>query len=334
MSYQTGTASSPIDLLQKLATWLSGVGWTIDSSVAVATGWRMHCHKGTLYLNFRAAVNENGGTAGFVNTWPGPGCYFLALYAGTGYNAGNDWRSQPGGPVTSGTSNTTGCGCPMPSGSINAYHFFGDTASDNIMVVIERTANVFSHMFWGPSLNKIGAWTGGAYFGASLDVYQMSYSIAGNPSLAGCGMSTYGPALSLSAPMAYVRVDVDTFTGKWVGIGKTTSANIGYTGKVGGSSWSQENSDQNGLDIAYMIARGTSNLTAQSLLFPIVITAVRDSPGFSLLGSLPNIFACNASAKGFANSSLYQWGSDNYRIFPGPLNSATTMQYGFAIKQV
>jgi hypothetical protein len=334
MSYQTGTASSPVDLLQKLATWLSGIGWTIDSSIARAAGWRMHCHKGTQYVNFSAAMGETGNVAGFVNTWGGTSCYFIALYGGTGYNSGNDWRSQPGGPVTSGTSNTTGCGIPLPSGSIQAYHFFADAAGDNIIVVIERTAGIFSQMFFGNSLVKIGTWTGGQYFGASLDVTQLSYIIAGN-NIPGFAYSTYGPGVCINFPAAYVRADVDAFTSKWIGIGRTTTVGNGYTGKVGSSNATAEDTGQNGLDIAFLIDRGTSNLTGQSLLFPAVLTVVRDSPGFSFLGSIPNAFITNACCRGFSAGSIYQWGTDNYMLFPGP-NPASmiTKNYGFAIKKV
>jgi len=334
MSYQTGTASNTIDLLQKIGTWLASTGWTIDSSIVRGTGWRLHCHKAALYMNFSAGFNEGGTVAGFINSYGSLNDYLLALYAGDGYSSGSDWRSQSGGPILTGTANKCGCGCPMPSGAIVAYHFFADSAGDNCVVVIERTAGIFSHMFWGPSLNKIGSWTGGPYFGASLDNYLLGFPVGGGYGTPGLEVSTYPPGLSKDRAEMYVRADVDTWLNKWVSICQTNTANAGSTGKPGGSNISTEDATDHGLDIAAMVERGTSNLTAQSLLFPIVVGAERDSAGHSLLGSIPNIFITNACKKGFAAGGEYLWGGDTYKIFPGSTYNAVTQHYGFAIKKV
>ena len=58
MAYQTGSATSPSDLLTTLLTWLAGRGWTIDANATEDDGLRAHVHKSGYYVNLRAAMNE------------------------------------------------------------------------------------------------------------------------------------------------------------------------------------------------------------------------------------------------------------------------------------
>src|SRR6185369_15629320 len=131
-AYQTGTATDPVDLLNTLATFLSGQGWTIDSNTTDGSGKRVHAHKGSDYVNLRAAVNEA--------IWPnlsGSAFYGIGVYMGTGYNGSNGWAAQAGGPIKCGGSDTVGASMRLASGAITAYHLFDD-GSDNITLVVER----------------------------------------------------------------------------------------------------------------------------------------------------------------------------------------------------
>jgi hypothetical protein len=286
-------------------------------------------------MNFSAAFNEDGTTAGFAGTYGNPNAYFIALYGGTGYSGASDWRSQMGAPKGYGGTDTVGTGMPLPSGSISSYHFLADAAGDNIVVVVEKTSGIFGHMFWGTSLSKLGTWTGGAYFGACMDGWLCSMDNS-STSYPGCGVSSFCPGTLQNQQATYVKANVDAFTSKWIGIGAAEWASGGYTGKNGGSNVTEMlNAVPGGLDLAYLIDRGTSNLTGQSLLFPITLSAARDTVGYSLLGSIPNIFLTNACNKGFAQKGIYQWGSDDYMVFPGStISIPLSKNYGFAIKKV
>jgi len=334
MSYQTGTASSPVDLLQKLATWLATIGWTVDSSASDASGWRMHVHKGSVYANFRAAMSETAVSI-FDNTyysttsWSG-----ICLYLGSGYNGLNNWKTQPGGPVADGYSSTVGSVAPMAIGSVVAYHFFADSTGDNIIVVVERTAGVFTHFGWGTSLEKIGAWTGGPYFYAPCGG-RMGQQAVSNPSP--------GRLYSCACPFVYgemngyVRADVDSFTGKWIGYTSNETPGVtGYTGKNGASSVSTTYGTGVPSISGLYANRYTNQLNGQSLLVPIHLTAARDGGLASYLGIVPHIFLSNACAKGFTPSAIYAHGVDNYMLFPGPSASygAAWPSYGFAVKKV
>jgi hypothetical protein len=337
MSYETGTASSPVDLLTKFATWVASIGWTIDSSITVGSGWRLHIHKGSIYVNFRAAIAEMGGTAGFIdsNNLSFSG---IGLYVGSGYSGASDWRSQGGGPLLNASPyNPTGVGVAMNPGAITAYHFFGDSTSNNIIVVIERSSGIFSHFFFGTSLNKYGTWTGGQYFGASLAGQVGSLlgcftsSISGNNS--GQLYSTYPPGFNLTnSAITYLKINVDAFTSKWVGIGN--SALYGYTGKLGCSSNTSTVAECLIPNHSILVKRSTGQLSTQSLLLPISLGVTRDIAGYTIVGDIPSIFLTNSCMKGFTPSAAYTWGSDNYVVFPGSAFSTLLTNFGFAVKKV
>ena len=328
MAYQTGTATSPSDLLQQLATWVATAGWTIDSSVADGSGWRLHAHRGAVYVNMRAAVNEGADALfedrnGTPGTWSG-----IAIYCGTGYSGAATWKAQAGGPINaSQPTKVFGAGMVLPVGAIVAYHFFSD--NDNVMVVVEKTAGIFVHIGWGVSVDKLGAWTGGAYFFGSTPGYNLlvpgsdpGSTISGHTPFSWAGWNN-------EASSAYYNCSVDAYSG-WVGNSNLTTVVSGYTGKSGWSLMPLTTTALNEKGPSYRSYRDrlTSPATSQSLMLPVRILVER-SGGSSFVGALPMVFACNACAKGFTPAGLYQWGADNYRVFPG---SSTYPNNGYAVK--
>jgi hypothetical protein len=223
----------------------------------------------------------------------------------------------------------------LPQGAIAGYHFFADSTGDNIVVVVEKTSGIFAHCGWGTSLNKLGTWTGGPYFFGSTAGYAISYNQAAlNP---GFAYSAETPGISgdprdVSYSTTFIRADVDAFTGKWIGVGSTTTGYAGYTGKVGRSIVPVNDGTLNGLpSYSDYYNRLTSKMTGQSLMLPVRLLVDRDTGGSSFVGSLPNIFLCNAWDKGYTAAAEYLWGTDTYMVFPGPQNFPGL---GYAIKKV
>ena len=330
MAYLKTTANGPVDLLQKINAWLVSIGWASDCSKADGAGWWTTLHKNGNYISLRAHVNE-GDVAMLPSGSYGSNTYGIQLTMGTGYTASPTiWCNQPGAPVDGGGTNVCGCGCRLPSGAIIAAHFFStDANNEHIIIVIEKTPNIFGYLGWGPSIEKCGSFVGGQYFFADLDEYYYSNPIATGP---GFTDSAVPPcSYANDRMMAYIRCDIDSnFTGKWVGIGNTTQTYQGYTGRRGGSTcrW---NGDGGLVPVlTYIENRFTTTLTGQSVLVPIRLFAERQTAGFSLIGNLPNIFQTSACWQGFANGGTYQWGTDNYIVFPGPTNDPR----GFAVKLV
>jgi len=112
-----------------------------------------------------------------------------------------------------------------------------------------------------------------------------------------------------------------------VGIFNATSgADQGFTGKQGDSSVRGRNTNMlsnypvyafslGGLQFQY---RQTSQQDGRANLLPIMLWVLRDSTttGFSMLGTVPNIFSTNAVGNGFSNAQEYVLGATTYKLFP------------------
>lgn len=304
MAYSTGTATSPITLLQSIVTFLVAQGWTTDMSQSEGTGWRAHLHKGGNYVHFRAAVNENVHGQGQG--------YYLAMYLGTAFSGGAAWNAQTGGPDLGGV---TGMAMALVNGGpyLN-FHFFSD-ASDNVTLVLERTSGVFVHLAFG-TVAKAGSWTGGAWFTGSCPWVWSSNtgaSIDGTLSTASCpgAFNNY-----INSATGYVRADVDTFTGKWLFIG--SAGGYGGTGKrVMTPIQGYQNPDSQIPGYGtYWQKRQTSDMSGIANLLPVTLWAERDGGGASLLGSLPTIRYTNATSKGFVAGQEQTIGSNVWKFFP------------------
>ena len=322
MAYETGTATNPIDLLQKLVTFLTANGWTLDSSVADGTGWRAHLHRGGDFINLKS-------TTGAVNPWgftpapaPTASSAALHLYMGTGWNGAANWNLQAGAPIGNGVAFTVGCSMPLPTGAITSYHFFADASGDNIVVVVEKTTNIFADLGWGVSLTKAGSWTGGPYFFGSLYGYSFANTSTTKQGTQN-GLSAHDPfrwgdPINNGSP-GYVRADVDAFTGKWLSCSNSTIVSTtGYTGKklaVGLRGFTSAIPT----DIPseeFFRERLTPDFTNQATLIPVRIYAARDAGGYSPLGSIPAVFRSNATEEGFSSLTEVPLGADTYMIFP------------------
>lgn len=315
-SYSTGSATGPTDLLQKLVTWLVAQGWTTASSVADGTGWRSHVHKGGLYVNMRSAVNES--IWNYNNTGTG---YGLGLYLGDGYSGASNWRSQSGGPLSSGTANVVGAGMLLNAGSISAYHFF-DNGSDHIVVVVEKSPGIFCHMGWGPSLVKIGYSTDFPYFWGSTSSYNNTNPYTGQP---GDTATSFAPTSPFSAPTTvhatcFVKVDAATFAPRWISTTDATSGTTyGYTGKqarpaVNQSGWYLSTNDYP----SWLYADDRSWQTAFSgaLLLPLHIFVNTSTARWAPIGYPPTAFYCLAVGHGWGPGEVYAVGGVNYMVFP------------------
>jgi hypothetical protein len=322
MSYQTGTATNPTDLLQQLATFLAANGWTQDSSVSDTGGWRLHTHRSSVYANLRATAGATNPWAFTPQTAASASSGALSLYLGTGYSGASLWNAQAGGPIGLAQTYNVGVACPLPTGAITSYHFFVSADQNDVCVVVERTTGNYGFVHWGVSLKKSGAYTGGAYFGGSMSGYA-SFSVSTTQPGAQLGITTYAPFHNgdgANLACGFVRADVDTFTGKYLTHGTVQTAAQQWTGKTSQGEWrSYRSGNTTVVDIPTLdgfVERAVPSLTQQPQLVPIRAWALRDALGYSLLGSVNNIFFCCATIAGFTPGTLLTLGPDNYLVFP------------------
>ena len=293
--YQTGVASSPTDLLDQFVAFLVAQGWTTLAHAADGAGKRAHLSKAGLFVNLRSALNETSPAFSHYNT----GGYSpvartgLGVNVGSGYDAGKNWRAQPGVPSTLYASYITGQDAALAhtaAGTIS-YHAFDDGA-DNIVLVASNAAGGFTHLAFGPSVHKLGAGAGGAYFFAeSLATTYSGYSSA--IPLAGIG---------------FVQAAVDsTPAGAWLGV----NASLGRA-CASESSYLPVQFPTH----AQLGPVGVSAMSNQANLLPINVLAARDGGGWSYLGMVPNVYRCDAVGAGFAAGQVYTVGNESYMLFP------------------
>jgi len=318
-AYATGTATDPIDLLQKLVAWLVTQGWTSDASATEGTGWRAHLHKGSpaVYVHFRAAVNEQIWQYRYANG------YGIGLYMGDGYSGASAWNDQANAPEVYATAYKCGAGMELVSGSITAYHFFDD-GSDNVVVVVERSPGLFVHLGFGLTLPPHGFTVAYPYFFGSSPSYwntaAPTTSIPGHDitAAAPCGHTHY---YSSDYPATtFVRVPSAIFADLWISnnYAANSSSVCGYTGMR--------------IRCALYLTPGTLAATPNfsdlwpvcwptafpgAMLLPLHMFCGMSTGRWAPIGYPPSIFACRATEHGFAAGEQWTVGGVNYLVFPG-----------------
>lgn len=329
MAYQSGTYTDPKDLLQKLVTWLLGLGYSQDMSQSDAggAGWRVHIHRGQLYVNLYASLGRKVYDFSWANPDSNP-AWGIALHVGSGFSGSATWWAQPG--VPHGYSHTTDYEglvfMNLGSAPGLGYYFLDD--GDHVRVVVERTSGVFVYLMWGPTVEKYGAWVGGNYF------------LASSPAAAGSATAGYGVSVASNCPTAgssvsglpptfYLRADVDSFTGLWLSNcnrggmpGSASDWNSLYTGRQVQSPALNTGQPTYGPTPEIpgypqaVVDRLTSQINGQALLLPLTLYAQRDGGGWSPLGVLPGVCASNATRKGYAPGSTSLIGAETWQHFP------------------
>ena len=330
--YETGVAADPTDLLKKLVTFLVGAGWASNMSAADGTGWRAHLSKGDQYVNLRSNIGDGSeevwAPAPLIGAPPIVGLGGLSIYCGTGFSGTENWRTQPGGPLSpSGGRNVGGC-VQLGAGPVASHHFFAD-ADDNITAVVEKSAGVFVALGWG-HVSKVGGWAGsGQFFHATMPQGGLGHHDPDTPR-AGIDLSQRCPFCFLDAVLAancgWVRCDVDSFTDQWCAVGASGETEYyAYTGRNLASPVPNGNDAPPAAlpHYNYLADRLTSALSNQATLLPIHLYANRDAGGVSLWATVPSLYCTNAVGNGFAAKSVLALGADSYMLFPN-----------FAVKKV
>jgi len=161
MAFETGVSLSPSDLLSKLVTRLTTDGWTIvrtngspGAQVSVSDGSAAEANQFNFLADDTAAVAA-------IDCQPsradgGSGVSFFA-HTGSPNTAGTNGTFVSIGHRTSATDQGF-------SGTHTAYFFFTGSTPDGryAHIVVEGTAGVFFHLFFG-TIAKAGTFVGGQY---------------------------------------------------------------------------------------------------------------------------------------------------------------------------
>lgn len=349
MAYQTGTATGPDDLLDKLRVWLNSNGWTVngwatDNSTyetwtgLVGTGKRLHVQKTAgdstvMYFNLRS-VNRGVVFEDYHNTQTKVGGKYyaeltgLALNGSTGYSGSNTWDKQPGYMQSTGGSWGVAI-TELSLTSIPAYYFFQD--GDTVVVCVEYQSGKFQWLAFG-LLEKQGAITGGQFVAGSLNGYNPSYQLL----YGGINMTAFFCRVYSNHGIGAVYFDADSSTA-WRSAGNMGSKSgdnhakeIEFPGvfpNYGSPShtlWNTINS--------FFITRSPNHYNALAPMVPICVLGKRANENYSLLGWPKSIRMVNCYY--YDPAEEYTLGSDVWMVFPAHSKDDADGRMGFAVKKV
>lgn len=291
MPFETGTFSSPVDLLGKVATFAENeCGWDVNSG---GTGgdspgqYSMNSDEDGLWVH---AIAENSNTR--IRSMPASG------YTGSGTN----FFAHTGSANNTSTVAQHVILSPISGAGVSYYLFGNDAAPRYITVVAETSAGVFLHWWFG-TLRKFGTYTGGGYDTAQFYGNSASDNVHTLP-----GAQSSGSGTANSSSKHYLRAD----------------------GLLGKSSpfWTQQpwrncQGILSGVgDVTRtLVAGGAQQLTGRSLLAP-VYAALKNNEGDSMnssrliyLGEVQNTRVISMDGRNAAGEVL-TIGGDSWYVFP------------------
>lgn len=316
MSYQTGTATDGTDLLQKLSTFLTSAGWTINKDQAQGSGWWISAQKGSSLFANLVSDPASGTTSN-----PGP---FIYLYGATGYSSGSAYNAQPG---TSGQAAVN-----RLSGPFTKYYFFeGD---DYCHIVIEVSAGVFRHIHIG-TVEKACTFTGGHYF-MTTQIY-VSTTSPSDPTNANHNFP-WETRTNTTLGENYVYANAGDGA-RWFEnyTGATQGTRIG-SGIIDSSAASASAIERRGL-ASFLFKRTPNVSNGITPLVPIFLQLEMASGLWCILGQAKDLRF--VSLANYAAGETITIGSDEWLVFPYTARSETTGgstselsgYYGFAYKK-
>jgi hypothetical protein len=305
MAYETGSATSQHDLLDKLRIFLVANGWTQNKWAVEGSGYGLCVQKELVFANFRSVVLDDNilGFWGLLATSAGIFCN-----TSTGYAAGSVVLGQPGSPLTK-NGYKYAMLMPTDTSNIEEYYFF--TSGNNIDVVAKKNAATSGYysMHVGEVSEKFGDFYHCSYF-AGLTPPHTIFRIDTPFSRANAIVAGYG-----------LRVTSGS-TVEWYGVVASDTRMSFYYDLVPnfGNSTSVLNA---GFSTSLMAipASPSGNIT----LYPIYIGAYRSSTAVPL-GIVSTLRTCNATY--VTDGDEITIGADVWKLFK------LACGYGWAFKKV
>lgn len=300
MTYETGTATSPDDLLSKFRTFVLANGYTENSLAVQGSGRRFHFHKGSNYVNMRSYMGETLSNAnGDLNNLSTAGVYGIGINCSDSYNGANVWGRQPGAPI----NGSIGYGgyCPMLSSTIPAYHFFSYADSDDIIAVIEYSSTLYQYFAFGAMVTYTAGIAGdGRWFSASSD----------NATPEGGAPFYTSHSAASAVRLNFLSVDA------WFGIAGSTST---YPSR--GQQFFDANAE----------AATANPYSFKTKLLPFTVYVAASSVYYPV-GELKHMR--RLSIANYAAAEEFSLGGDTWKVFPTLQKGGSSGQSGFAIRKV
>lgn len=314
MAFQTGTATSFINLLDALRTFATANGWTQNQWTAVGADQWLSLQKGTIYANLLASTTQ------------------VQLKGALGYDGGSAWNAQP---------STHGPTPRIRDGWYGAvtwpvtYWFLLHTSPDDIVVVVRYQPTRFLYFTVG-QLTKYGTYTGGEYYAASSEHPSVGNDDAfggnGRTAQVSTGQCNFaglfwsrGEQLGYLAVPDVLHAEIDSFT--WGG----PTRNFSGGDIPDGSIQFLADATRHTYPLQNRLLSAFNGLTT---LQPIWVHARRPDGLWSPLGRVEHLRYANVA--NHSPGDVISLGGQQWMLFPwtekgGPGDSAG-QHYGYAVK--
>lgn len=333
MAYETGAATGPNDLLDKLRLFAIAQGWTVNRWVTIGFGRELCLSKGDAYYNMRSYENETV----FLNGRTTYQRYGISINGSDGYMAGDQWDRQPGYPVRPDGSNgydQRASHVPFVTnyGPFPAYHLFAPD-SKTIYMEIEVTAGTFLRFGFGSlDLFNPSSAGGGRFFYATGGSASVTNELtSGNTWLnnqiddnsfaleevpfRGADYGAYGEQIG-----SFVRAAFDSFD-NWCSSQRNGSSNVTPQSCQGG-----------GVHDKILRDSSPNPLNGVGILTPNVVSVNRANEYLHPLGVVPGIRFMDMT--NYQPGDEFALGPDTWKVFPWYQKGGRSFQRGIAYKKV
>lgn len=320
MSYQTGTAATPDQLLDALRVFAVANGWTQLNWAPSGTGQELSLSKGGHYVHLRSAVNERL-RSGYSNVTG------IFLTASIGWDNAQPWNNQPG-TILNTSSQIEVCGLYEVSTS-NPYHLFSLSGPDMILLVAEVSPGIYHHLAFG-ELEKHGVYTGGLFVSGAYgsDGYTYTYS--------GFTDYVFGYNVDRHAGLPFndykyygqnfIRADVDGFDG-WFSV----CSNSPKTGKRARALFEAGQNSNNSLGRMWY-SRVPNTLNGVSPMLPFYLFVQRPDSYFSPFGYTPHLRYLNITH--YSPAESFTLGAEQWMAFPAHSKNGKSGVHGYAVRLI
>lgn len=214
-------------------------------------------------------------------------------------------------------------------GPLAGYHLF--ITEDYVHLAVEVVTGSFTHMCFG-TIDKAGPFNGGDYVTGTAWTYRYWYdynkSSEMNSPTSYYNATLFDSYMNLGSPYyqdcnnARIRFDADGAVGNWLSFG-------------GGACGFMRNDS---LVWNTLGNRNPSTFNTMSPLLPSIITALRPSGGYAIMGTVKDVRAINIT--NYQPKDIITLGNDEWMVFPmirkgtGTYREAVSGNLGIAYRKV
>lgn len=318
MAYQTGSASSPTQLLDALRVFAVANGWTELRWNANGAGYQLSLTKNGLYFHLRSAVGEALRSGYSVVTG-------IFLTGSAGFDSAQPWNNQPG-TLRNTSGQIEACGL-YEVGTSNTYHLVAAGSPDMILLAAEVAPGIYHHLAFG-ELSRYGAYAGGAFvtgsFGSDANIYTNTNDYVFGHTYDRHGGLPFNDYKNYG--QSFVRGTVDAVD-TWFSICYSSP----LTGKRAKAIWEGgTNTPLRNSLACYWWKHVPNTLNGVTPMIPFYVFVERPSGFFSPFGYTPHLRYLNIT--NYAPSEQFSIGSEQWMAFPAHSKNNKSGVHGYAVR--